>query len=294
MKLSSILMPISLGVTACASSTPTPELVQARDAYLRATHTPETRLAPASLLNAKQALDRAEAVHEDSPQSEEERTYAYIAQRKAELAVLDGTMQKDRNERVAAEQRYDQLQDAQRVNAQSQLGTMSAQLNSQRQLTNATAVELERERARTQRALQSLEKIGQLKEEARGTVLTLSGQVLFVTGKSELLPTARDQLGQVAKALSEPGQTQTITIEGHTDSRGDEAMNMKLSQERADAVKMYLISVGVPAERITAVGKGEGTPVASNDTPEGRANNRRVEIVMSNDQRPQSSVVGAR
>jgi outer membrane protein OmpA-like peptidoglycan-associated protein len=71
-----------------------------------------------------------------------------------------------------------------------------------------------------------------------------------------------------------------IVVEGHTDSKGGEAANRALSQSRADSVRVFLIQQGVPADRITAVGKGEDEPIASNKTAEGRANNRRVEIIV--------------
>jgi outer membrane protein OmpA-like peptidoglycan-associated protein len=260
--------------------------VRAREAYSRAEHSPESRLAPASLLSARQALDKAEAVHRDDPQSNEEKSQAYVAQRRAELAMIEGTMQAQRNERALVEQQYEQLQTSRINMSQEQVRNLNSQLYTQGERANAalnaSAAELQRERERTKNALASLEKIAQVKEESRGTVLTLSGQVLFVTGKAELLPAARDQLQTVAKALIDQGDSRAIVIEGHTDSRGDEAMNMTLSQQRAEAVRSFLITAGVPAERMTAVGRGEGTPVASNDTVEGRANNRRVELVLSN------------
>ena len=71
-----------------------------------------------------------------------------------------------------------------------------------------------------------------------------------------------------------------VSVEGFTDSRGADDMNLKLSQDRANAVKDYLVSQGVKPEKVRAMGRGEANPVASNDTPEGRANNRRVEIVV--------------
>jgi outer membrane protein OmpA-like peptidoglycan-associated protein len=111
-------------------------------------------------------------------------------------------------------------------------------------------------------------------------VITLSGQVLFTTGKATLQPNAKEALSQVAAALKESGSTQQITIEGHADARGNEEKNLKLSKQRAEAVRDYLVSEGVPAERVIATGFGETRPVASNDTSEGRANNRRVEIVL--------------
>ncbi|MMZ64144.1 Peptidoglycan-binding protein ArfA [compost metagenome] len=72
----------------------------------------------------------------------------------------------------------------------------------------------------------------------------------------------------------------TVTIEGYTDSSGDMRHNMKLSQQRANTVKKALVAYGVQARRITAVGKGSLNPIADNDTPEGRAKNRRIEAVI--------------
>jgi outer membrane protein OmpA-like peptidoglycan-associated protein len=119
-----------------------------------------------------------------------------------------------------------------------------------------------------------------LREEQRGLVLTLSGSVLFSSGKATLLPSAQDRLTQVAEALRE-SKHQLITIEGHTDSRGSLSFNQVLSAQRAEAVRHFLVSRGIAPERIRAVGMGPDRPVAENRTAEGRANNRRVEIVLS-------------
>ncbi len=105
--------------------------------------------------------------------------------------------------------------------------------------------------------------------------------MLFVTGKSELLPSAQDQLGLVAKALLDQGEFNPIVVDGYTDSVGSDANNLKLSQSRAEAVRSFLVSKGLPGDKLTANGRGKSNPVASNDTPDGRANNRRVEIVVA-------------
>jgi len=132
---------------------------------------------------------------------------------------------------------------------------------------------------RTAAALASLASIASLKEEERGLVLTLTGSVLFQSGKSTLMPPARAKLDQVAEAL-QAIQARNLIVEGHTDSQGSDASNQGLSQRRADAVGDYLVQRGYPANRIRSLGQGEGSPVAKNDSAEGRANNRRVEIVI--------------
>jgi outer membrane protein OmpA-like peptidoglycan-associated protein len=275
MKISTIAVVSSfLAATACAASTPTPELVSARQAYDRARTDPTAALVPDSVLSAKQALDKAEAVHENDPQSDEERSYSYVAQRRAELAVALGENAKAKRETEAAAAHYTELQDKLRTSAVAQLGA-------ERNQVNQLGSQLAQSEARAARAMESLNKIAQVKEEARGMVITLSGQVLFVTGKSELLPAARDQLDQVAAALKDQGDVKPIVVEGYTDSVGSDTTNQKLSKDRAETVRAYLVSKGVPSEKITSVGKGEANPVASNDTPEGRANNRRVEIVVA-------------
>ena len=111
-------------------------------------------------------------------------------------------------------------------------------------------------------------------------VITLSGSVLFASAKSDLLPDAQIKLGDVAKALSEQDPNSKIVVEGHTDSQGAAAFNQDLSQHRAESVRAYLVSHGIAADRVTAQGFGPSRSVSDNATAEGRANNRRVEIVI--------------
>jgi len=282
MKISTIAVVSSfLAVTACAASTPTPELVNARQAYDRARTDPSASLVPDSVLSAKQSLDQAEAMHDKDPQSDAERSYSYVAQRRAELALTLGENARTKQQADAAAAHYTELQDKLRTSAVAQLGAERSQVNQLGSQLAQTQTGLAAAEARAARAMESLNKIAQVKEEARGMVITLSGQVLFVTGKSELLPAARDQLDQVAVALKDQGDVKPMVVEGYTDSVGSDVTNQKLSKDRAEAVRAYLVSKGVPSEKITSVGKGESNPVASNDTPEGRANNRRVEIIVA-------------
>lgn len=129
-------------------------------------------------------------------------------------------------------------------------------------------------------AIRSLEEIAKVKEDANETVVTLSGAVLFRTNEATLLPIAQSTLDRVAEALMQLDRGTAIVVEGHTDSRGSTAYNQNLSQQRAEAVRGHLVGRGVDPETTRAVGKGEIEPVADNQTAEGRANNRRVEIVI--------------
>lgn len=143
--------------------------------------------------------------------------------------------------------------------------------------------DLKESEMRTNAALAELAKIASVKEEERGLVLTLSGSILFRTAESNLLPTARVKLDQVAKALQSI-HARNLIVEGHTDSQGSEVYNQDLSQRRADAVRDYLVQRGYPADRIQSRGRGEGSPIGNNTSAEGRANNRRVEIVIEREQ----------
>jgi outer membrane protein OmpA-like peptidoglycan-associated protein len=111
-------------------------------------------------------------------------------------------------------------------------------------------------------------------------VITLSGGVLFASGKTELLPAAQLKLNEVADALIKEDPLSKIVVEGHTDSQGSAPFNQDLSQRRAQSVRDYLVSRGIASDRITAQGYGLTRSVADTGSPEGRANNRRVEIVV--------------
>lgn len=112
-----------------------------------------------------------------------------------------------------------------------------------------------------------------------GIKITFNSGILFTTASSELQSAAKENIASLAKILNKYPDTNVI-IEGDTDSDGSEEYNLKLSERRAQAVADYTKSAGVDAARISTVGKGETNPVASNDTAEGKAQNRRVEIAI--------------
>ena len=116
-----------------------------------------------------------------------------------------------------------------------------------------------------------------VEQQADRLLVTFSGDLLFASGSSSLSPGAQQRLAQVADTLKRYPETEVI-VKGYTDSAGGESFNLRLSEDRANNVRTYLIGLGVPAYRITALGFGEQFPVAPNDTEAGRQQNRRVEL----------------
>ncbi len=110
-------------------------------------------------------------------------------------------------------------------------------------------------------------------------ILNMPGNVTFATNSADINANFYPVLNSVGLVLKEFDKT-VVDVAGHADSTGDEAKNLDLSQRRAGSVSSYLAAQGVNAQRLITVGYGEGRPVASNDTPEGRAQNRRVEITL--------------
>jgi len=281
-----IILFLLAGLAGCASVPAPPELVDARRAYTHASEGPARDLVPAQLLAAPQALNAAEQSFTDAPESERTRALAYIAQRKAEIAATQGALVADQRDKAGAEQEVAQLEAAQKARMAVELRETRAELAGSRQVLAGKEQELSAEQRarreaehRARAALASLEKVAAVKEEARGMVITLNGAVLFATGQSTLLPIAKDRLHEVAKALKDNPHG-AIVVEGHTDSTGSQSANEELSRHRAEAVREYLVEHGVAADRVRAVGVGPNRPIADNKTPEGRANNRRVEIVV--------------
>jgi outer membrane protein OmpA-like peptidoglycan-associated protein len=114
-------------------------------------------------------------------------------------------------------------------------------------------------------------------------IVTMPQDILFATGSATLTPTLIGDLGDVARSLNAYPNT-TVQVVGHTDNTGDAAYNQRLSEQRAQSVASVLISSGVAPARVQIVGRGENNPIASNQTPEGRAQNRRVEIIITPNQ----------
>jgi outer membrane protein OmpA-like peptidoglycan-associated protein len=267
-------------VLGCGAAIAPQELFNARHAYTEASQGPAAQLAPAQLDAARQAVERANIAFGTGADEAVVRDLAYVAEREVAIAVsAAGLEQANRNlasyQKEEAELRR-KLQDA----TQSELARMKKELEDQKR---AIAAEHEARQAAERSAaaaLKSLNDIAQVQEESRGLVITMSGGALFEAGQHSLLPLGKDKLRAVAQALLEQGETK-IVVEGHTDSRGSPAKNRELSLLRAQEVRGYLVSQGIPTSDILATGVGSDRPVASNDSSDGRANNRRVEIIVN-------------
>lgn len=108
-------------------------------------------------------------------------------------------------------------------------------------------------------------------------IITMNNSILFSTDSAQILPGGQSNLREVARIIKQYPNTRII-IKGHTDSAGSDDYNQNLSEKRAQAVKDLLVAEGIADDRIEAIGYGESLPIASNQTPEGRQLNRRVEI----------------
>jgi outer membrane protein OmpA-like peptidoglycan-associated protein len=269
---------VILGLVAGCAGQPPVELKNARAAYQDAIDSPGARYAATDVYEAKKSLQRAEDYYHNEGDEPETRDLAYVAERMAIIAKSKGNNIIALNQKQQALNDLQQWRQQQAVAARQQLGQTKEQLaKSQQELDSERQARVAAEQ-RTNDAIAKLKGLT-AKQDQRGLVLTLTGGVLFAFGKSDLLPTAQKKLSDVINALKE--DQRSITIVGHTDSVGDDQKNMVLSQKRADAVRTYLTTHGIPEDRVTAEGVGESQPIADNKTAEGRANNRRVEIILN-------------
>ncbi|MFM6977033.1 MAG: OmpA family protein [Sphingobacteriaceae bacterium] len=115
--------------------------------------------------------------------------------------------------------------------------------------------------------------------EGEGIIVKFDSGILFDVNKSELKTAAMTNIQNLSKSLKDNPETNVLII-GHTDDTGSDAYNARLSERRAEAVKNFAMNQGIMSGRLTTQGKGEGEPIAENTSEEGRAKNRRVEIVI--------------
>jgi outer membrane protein OmpA-like peptidoglycan-associated protein len=265
----------ALWLAGCATAPPPPQLIDARAAYNEARLGKAAELAPAELHIAKVSLNAAEQAYADDPESAVTYTLSYVALRTAELVKVQAETKQYKAQLDEAQRELDRLETEEIARTRSELVRTRHELASERQAREAAE-------GREHDALQKLAAAAALsvKEEARGTVIVLPGSVLFSSGEYQLTSEAQQKLGLIADTLSPQAKTHDIVVEGHTDSRGTPTSNQVLSENRARAVMDYLIARGVSASAITSVGIGQARPIADNATPEGRANNRRVEIII--------------
>jgi outer membrane protein OmpA-like peptidoglycan-associated protein len=285
-KFISIAIPFAL-LGACTPVVP-PELADARRAYQTASQGPAAQVAPADLHKARESLDVAERSFEDAPKSQKTKDLSYVAERKSEMADALGKTELSRQARLGAERDFTATQGQLLGQARGDLQKTRTALDSEhQQLTSEQLARMTAEQRaaaaeqQAKDAQDALAKLAMVKQEERGMVITLSGSVLFASDKAELLPDAQTKLDQVAQALMAT-KSRKIIVEGFTDSRGTDSHNVDLSKRRAEAVRAYIVSRGYDSDLISSEGMGKAQPVADNASAEGRANNRRVEIVVKN------------
>lgn len=230
---------------------------QLEDEYIRLTEERNDMLVRASQLEAERARFEAEQARMISEAQAED---ARRAREEAEAAAV-----REAESQRNAEQAQEEAAQARALAASSV--TEAELARREAQLATEAADTLRRQ-------LENL----QLRQTESGVVVTL-GDVLFESGQTELRDEAMESLVEVVDLLqSEPDKL--IRIEGHTDSTGNAETNLRISQQRADAVLEALVQLGVDPARITASGMGQDFPIATNESEEGRAQNRRVDVIL--------------
>jgi outer membrane protein OmpA-like peptidoglycan-associated protein len=233
----------------------------------------------------------AAAVAKERAEVEARRQAELAAAREAQLKAEAAARQAEAAQRetllkAAADARENQLRlEAAAKEAAEREARIAAETAEAESAAREAAARAEAERARaaaeTLRAqlLEQFNRILETRDTVRGLVITMA-DVLFDTGKYELRPPTREALARLSGIVL-AHQGLKLEVEGHTDSTGSDELNQRLSEQRANEVRGYLVKQGLAADSITAKGFGKTTPIADNSTPAGRQKNRRVELVVS-------------
>ena len=295
------------------------QMERARKAYAEAQANPSVEAyAPLELQEAGKALQAAEAA-EKAKETDDILQLGYLAERKTQFAVAtaDGKVAEReidklnvQNAELVARKRTLEAERARLETGKARSEAERARMEAGKAMSEAekarmaAAADAERAAIAKRQAEQAISaaeeeaaKAARAKAEAdelmrelselkaqqteRGIVLTI-GDVLFATGKADLSPDANRSVNKLADFLKKY-PNRDVLIEGHTDSVGTDDYNLTLSRKRADSVKYKLMGNGVEEGRITTVGYGEEFPLASNDTKAGKAQNRRVEVIILNE-----------
>ena len=271
MRLTILTAAAALVAAGCSQPFTYPDLAKAKEVYGHALKTGTPDDFPKEFADAKKSIAGAQAAQDGQAAFERgadpsiPRDQAKEALYRAEIADKAAASAKAETERKAKE---------------AELAALQAEWDSRGKSAADEAAARERERVRreAEEARARLAKFAEVKEDERGTIITLAGGIPFVTGSADLKPVAIDRLKTVADALK--GSERHILVEGHTDSTGKPERNMTLSQARAESVRKYLIAGGIPEGQISATGAGQDRPIADNKTSAGRAKNRRVEVIL--------------
>ncbi|MBV8114804.1 MAG: OmpA family protein [Silvibacterium sp.] len=272
------------------------ELYEAINAVQIAEAAGAGKYAPDTLATAKQALGNAQDMDHHKSERKQEITYARAAVQSAEdariMAIRKMKAEDDERQREAAQQANETAQqaalDAQRAaaeRAQAEAQAAQAQAEAERARADQATAQQRAQRATDQteqmreRLKEQLNQVLATRETARGLIVNMS-DVLFAFNQYNLKPEAREKLAKVSGILLSYPNLQ-LQVEGYTDNIGSDDYNQKLSDQRADAVRDYLVAQGVPQASVSAAGYGKADPVADNSSAAGRAENRRVQLVVS-------------
>ncbi len=297
-----ILLPFGLLLLFVAACGPSQKEMMAKDqmdrakkAYAEAKASPNVEAyAPMELQEAGKAVQAAE----NAKKTEDILQLGYLAERKTQVAVTiaDGKVAERDIDKLNVEKaqmnaRKQTLEaerakrETERAMGEAERARMAAAADVERaaiakRQADAEAAKAAKAKAESDKLMKELASL-KAQQTERGIVLTI-GDVLFATGKADLSASAKKSVGTLAEFLQE-NPNRNVLIEGHTDSVGADDYNLALSQRRADSVKDDLLENAIYAGRITAVGYGKKYPVASNDTKAGKAQNRRVDVVILNE-----------
>ncbi|MFL5561428.1 MAG: OmpA family protein [Gemmatimonadaceae bacterium] len=282
-----------LALGACASAKKPGYLTQAEGIYSALQARGGNETVEAEMIKTRQALDSAQmALAQNRSQKYVDGT-AYVALRAAQTAEAEEA-------RRAAMRATDSLKTARLNRLLSLTESQRNALAQQQQLSQSEIAALHLQNAAAEQRADSLRRVAEeanaklndaltqlrslvaeitnIKETSRGLVISLS-DILFDVNQATLKPGAANNVQKIAAILNQY-PNYNISVEGHTDAQGSDTYNQSLSERRAATVLQQLVAGGVAASRITSKGFGKTQPVASNDTPAGRQQNRRVEVVV--------------